>query len=98
MALAARDSIALPSLSSAGWFFPLPSLEYAAGNVAPTVCHLALVAARVPRAGIREAAQSDNRPATIPDWPAAVEPVETWPKFVVPGPPLHGARSDSPAQ
>jgi len=41
----AEDGTAPPALSSAGWFSPLPWLEYVAGSVALAVCHLVLEAA-----------------------------------------------------
>src|SRR6266704_962836 len=95
---AARGTKAPRLPSIVGWFCRLPSPAYVAGSVALPVCHLALVAARAPRAVIREDAQSGNRLATTPDGPAAVKPVGTWPRCVVQGLPRHGARSDSPAQ
>ncbi len=65
-------------LSIDGWSCQLPSPASVAGNVAPPVCPLALVAARAPRVVIGEAAQNDNRRATTPDGPEAVAPVERW--------------------
>ncbi len=98
MALAARDSIALPSLSSAGWFFPLPELPYAAGNVAPPACPLALAAARALSVVMREGAQNDSRLATIAGEQVDVEPVGPWPRYGAPKLPPHDGPSDSNAR
>ncbi len=62
----ARENRALPALSIVGWCFPLPWLGYAVGSVAPSACHLALVAARAPLVAMHGDAQSDTRLATIP--------------------------------
>ena len=94
MAVAARDMTALLALSTVGWFFPLPSLAYTVGSVAQLACHLALVAARAPLGVIHEGAQSDNRLATIPDWPEAVGTAEPWPTCDVPAQPPHDGLSD----
>ena len=61
--------------SIVGWFSRLPSPESVADSVAPAVCHLVLVAAAAPLEVIREDAQNGSTRATIPDGPAAVEPV-----------------------
>jgi len=61
-----------PAPSIVGWFFLLPSMEYAAGSVAPEVCHLALAAARGPPGARHGAALNDNKLATIPSEQAAV--------------------------
>ena len=98
MALEAGDGRALPALSSAGWFFPLPSLESGADSVAQPVCHLALVAARAPPVVMREDAQSDTRLATIVGEPGAVRSVGKWPRFDVPEPLLRDGQSDSLVQ
>src|SRR5215469_1320605 len=87
-----------PALSIVGWFFPLPELSYAGDSVAPAVSPLALVAARVPRAGNGEGGQNGSRHATIPDGPAAVRPVGKWPRCGAPTRLFHGAPSDSPAE
>jgi hypothetical protein len=73
MAPVARDMIALLALSTVGWFFPLPSLGFAAGNVVPSACHLVLVAAQAPLVALHEDAQNDSRLATIPREPGVVE-------------------------
>ena len=79
-------------------FCQRPWLGYAGDSVAPPVCPLALVAARAPLAAIGEAAQNDNTPATTPGGPAAVEPVERWPRFDEPTQLFHGGWLDSHAR
>jgi hypothetical protein len=76
MALSVKEETALPARSTVGWFFPLPSLAYAAGNVAPDVCPLVLVAARVPFAALHGDAQSDSKLATTRDEPGGVGTAE----------------------
>ncbi|TME08326.1 MAG: hypothetical protein E6I80_10270 [Chloroflexi bacterium] len=98
MAPAAKDNRALPALSTVGWFFPLPSLEYTAGSVAPDVCHLVLEAARAPPGVMHGDAQNDSKLATTPDGPRVVGRASPWLRCGVPELPLHGGRSDSPAQ
>ena len=98
VASVAKGKRAPPAWSTVGWFFPQPSQEYVVGSVAPDVCHLALVAARVPSAVLGEDAQSDSKPATTPDEPEAVMPVGTWPSFGVPEPRFRDGRSDSPVR
>jgi hypothetical protein len=61
--------------SIVGWFSQLPELRSVADSVALAVCYLALVAAAAPLEVIREDAQNGSTRATIPDGPAAVEPV-----------------------
>ena len=70
------EETALPALSTVGWFFPLPSLAYAAGNVAPEVCHLVLVAARVPLGAMHGDAQNESKLATTRDGPGGVGTAE----------------------
>ncbi len=65
MAPAAKDNRALLVLSTVGWFFPLPSLGYVAGIVAPEVCHLVLAAARALPAAMHGDVQNDSTLATI---------------------------------
>jgi hypothetical protein len=65
-------------------FSRLPLPEFAADNVAPPVCHLALAAARAPLGVIREDAQNVSLHATTPDGPEAVRPVEKLPRCGVP--------------
>jgi len=87
-----------PSLSIVGSFFPLPWLAYAAGTVAPDVCHLALVAAPAPLVVIREDAQRDSRLATIPGGLRGVELDGMWPRCGVREQQPHDGRSDSPVR
>jgi hypothetical protein len=54
----ARGKRAPRAPSIVGWFFPLPWQGYVAGSVAPSACHLALVAARAPLEVIGEDATS----------------------------------------
>src|SRR6266704_1794068 len=96
--LEAMGRRAHPALSIVGWFVPLPWQGYAGDSVAPAVYPLALVAARVPRAGNGEGGQNGSRHATIPDGPAAGGLVEKWPRCDEPARLFHGGRSDSPAQ
>src|SRR6266516_1105143 len=98
MALAARDKTALPAQSTVGWFFPLPWLEYAVGSVAPSACHLALVAARALLGALRGDGQNDNKLATILSEPAVLERASPWPKCDVPALPRHDGGSDSAAR
>src|SRR5258706_15270352 len=98
MVLEAGDGKALPALSSAGWFFPLPELRFVAGSVVPEVCHPALAAARAPPVVMREGARNENRLATIPSGPAVVGLAGPWPRCGVPALPPHGGRSDSLAR
>ena len=76
MILSVMEETALPALSTVGWFFPLPELAYAAGNVAPEVCRLVLVAARVPLAVMHGDAQHDRKLATTADGPGGVGAAE----------------------
>src|SRR5215472_12900012 len=78
--LAAMDKRALPGPSIVGSFFLLPWPAYAVGTVAPEACHLALVAARAPRAGSGEDAQNDSTHATIRREPVDVGVVGPWPR------------------
>ncbi len=80
------------------WFSRLPWLAPGADSVALAVGHLALVAARAPPAGIGVDAQNGSTLATIPDGPAAVEPVGKWPRYGERARLFHVGRSDSPAQ
>jgi len=98
MAPAAKDNKALPVLSTVGWFFPLPSLEYAAGSIAPEVCHLVLEVARALPGAMHGDAQNDSKPATIPDGPGVVGTAGLWPRCDVPALLPHGGQSDSPAR
>src|SRR5260370_42006971 len=95
---AAEDNRAHPALSIVGWFSPQPWLGYASGSVAPTACHLALVAARAPLGATHGGAQNDNKLATIPNEPGIVELVRLSPRCDVPARPPHVGRSDSPAR
>src|SRR5215472_15893285 len=94
----ARGTRAARALSIVGWFCRRPWLAFAAGSVAPDACHLVREALQRPRAAIGEDAQSGNRRATIPDWPAAAGSAEQWPRCGVPALLPHVGRSDSPAQ
>jgi hypothetical protein len=85
MAPAAEESTAPPALSSAGWFFQLPELEYGAGSVVPDVGHLVLVAQRALCVVMREDAQSESRLATIAGGPEGVGPAGLWPRYGVYG-------------
>ena len=85
-------------LSIVDGFSLQPSLVCVADSVAPEDCHLALVAARVLLAGIREDEQNDNTLATIPDELTGVVTAEKSPKFVEPVLPHHDGPSDSLAQ
>ncbi len=98
MAPAAKDNRALLVLSTVGWFFPLPSLGYTAGIVAPEVCHLVLAAARALPAAMHGDAQNDSKLATIPGGPAVVETSGPWPRCDVPALLPHVGWSDSPVQ
>ncbi len=98
MASAIGDNRALPVLSTVGWFFPLPSLEYVAGSVVPEVCHLVLEDVRVPSGAMHEDARNDSKLATTRDGPGVVGGASPWPRCVVPEPLPHVGRSDSPAQ
>ena len=98
MAPAAKDNRALPALSTVGWFFPLPSLEYTAGSVAPDVCHLVLEAARAPPGVMHGDAQNDSKLATTPDGRAGVGLAGLWPRSGELARLFHVGRSDSPAQ
>jgi hypothetical protein len=96
--LAAEENRAHPALSIVGWFSPQPALPYAAGSIAPTACHLALVAARAPLVAKHGDAQNDNKLATIPNEPGVAELVGLWPRCDVPALPPHDGRSDSLVQ
>ncbi len=98
MAPAAEESTAPPALSSAGWFFQLPELEYGAGSVVPDVGHLVLVAERALSVVMREDAQSESRLATIVAGPEGEGLAGLWPTYGVPALPLHGGQSDSLVQ
>jgi hypothetical protein len=95
MVLVARDNTALPALSIVGWFSQPPWLEYAGGLVAPTACHLALVAARAPLVAMYGDAQNSNKLPTIPNGPGVVELAGLWPRCDMPALPPHDGRSDS---
>ncbi len=64
----------------------------------PFIHHILSEHPRAPLGGIRGDAQSDNKPATTPDGPAAVKPVGTWPSFGGPELRRHDEPSDSPVQ
>src|SRR2546425_6933855 len=70
---AARGTRAPRAPSIVDSFSRLPSQAFAVGSVAPDVCPLVLVAARVPFAALHGDAQSDSRRATTRDEPADVE-------------------------
>jgi len=95
---ATMDTRALREPSIVDWSSLLPSQESVVDSVVPDVCHLALAAARELPAALREDGQNGSTLATIPDGLAAVELVETWPRFVLLEPPRHVARSDLPAR
>ena len=86
----------MPSI--VGWCCRLPWQGFVAGSVAPEDCHLALVAARAPRAVCGEDGQSDSMLATTPGGRAGVGIAEKWPRFGEPALPLHGEPSDSPVR
>src|SRR5258706_16445809 len=94
----ARGARAPRASSSVDGFCQQPSPEFAADSVVPPICHLARAAAQTLLAVIGEAAQNDTTLATTPGGPAAVEPVERWPRCDEPARLPHDGRSDSPVQ
>src|SRR5215467_623472 len=95
---AVRGTRAPRVASIVGWFSPPPWLAAVVRSVAQDACHLVREALQRLLAVTREDAQNGHRRATIPNGPAAVEPVGTWPKSVVPALPPHDGRSGSPAR
>jgi hypothetical protein len=77
---AARGKRAPRASSIVGWFFQLPWQASGAESAAPSVCHLALVAARAPLAGSGEDAQHERKPATIAGGPAGAGRAWPWPR------------------
>ena len=76
MASAIGDNRALPMLSTVGWFFPLPSLEYTADSVVPEVCHLVLADARAASGAMHGDARNVSKLATTRDEPGVVGTAE----------------------
>ena len=70
-----------PSISDG--FCRLPWLGYVGGLVGRAVCPLVLEAAEALSAAMHEDAQNGSTRATTRGEPAAVEPVGTWPRYVV---------------
>src|SRR6266567_5531247 len=85
-------------LSIVDGFSQQPSLEFAAGSVAPIICLLALARARASPAASGEDAQSGNRRATTPDERAGAETAVPSPRCDEPAPLSHGGWSNSPAR
>ena len=90
------DNRALPVLSTVGWFFLLPSLDYTGGLVVQEVCHLVLEGVRTLSRAMHGDIRNERKFATR-DGPGVVGTAGSWPRCGVPALPPHVGRSNSPA-